>query len=371
MKIGIITITDGQNYGNRLQNFALQETLKKFGVQADTIKRLTFRNVTGMDRVKLYIKNFVKFFVCPKAITSFYIRKYKFYQFNKKYIHFSNYFLKDNHASDKLKDSYNFFICGSDQIWNPYIRIAYDDIENAFAVFAYDYQRISYAASFGISEIPEKCIEQYKRLINGMRLISVREVKGVDIVKKLTDKEAQLVLDPTMLLSKEEWIRIEKKPRWYENEKYILTYFLGGRNGNVKRIINDISAKNNLKIINLEIEFLANNQVENSNYYTASPEEFIYLIHHCDFMMTDSFHGSVFSIIFEKAFGVFERKLTEKNNNMSSRIVSLLSMFGLQGCLNNIHILNKVDYNEVKQILNKEKAKSIDYLLNAINTNNI
>jgi len=366
MRIGIITITDGQNYGNRLQNFALQETLKKLGAEVDTIKRLTYHDITGMNRVKLYIKNFVKLFKNNKALISVYIRKHKFSKFNKKYISFSKYSLRDNHAPDELKDAYDFFICGSDQIWNPYIRIAYNDIENAFAVFADYNQRISYAASFGISEIPKRYIKQYQKLINGIKTISVREAEGVDIVKKLTGREAKLVLDPTMLLSKEEWIRIEKKPKWYKGKQYVLTYFLGGRAENIKRLVNEISIRDGLDIINLESEFLVNNIVKNTDYYSVSPEEFVYLVHHCSYMLTDSFHGSVFSIIFEKIFGVFGRKEVEKNNNMSSRIISLLSMFGLQSCLDNINILRSIDYNKIKQILNEEKKYSIDYLLNAI-----
>lgn len=369
MRVGIITITDGQNYGNRLQNFALQETLKKLGFEVDTIKRLTFRDVRGIDRMKRDIRNLIIFFRNNRDIVPFCIRKHKFNRFNRKYISFSKYSLRDNHAPDDLKEAYDFFVCGSDQIWNPLIKIAYNDIENAFALFADYEQRISYAGSFGIEEIPKPYIEQYKKLIKEMNCISVREQTGVDIVKNLTGRNAELVLDPTFLLSKQEWIIIEQKPRWLREDKYILSYFLGGRNEDIKQLMNEVSLKYKLKIINLENEFLSGNMIENINYYTVSPNEFIFLVHHCNYMFTDSFHGSVFSIIFEKVFRVFERKEVEKNNNMSTRLKSLLSMLKLEKCIGNIEsleMLQDIDFSEANTILDIKKQESINYLLKSL-----
>lgn len=362
MKIGIITITDGQNYGNRLQNYALQTTLEKLGLEPETIHRKTFRDKNAL---KIRAKNIIKTFLGRYNPYPYYIRKKKFNEFNEKYVKFSKYSTGFNKAPQELKKSYDYFVCGSDQVWNPLIPIVIDDIESGFAQFADYNQRISYAASFGIKELPKEFENKFKNLLSGMRHISVREESGVKIVENLVGKEAKHVLDPTLLLSKEEWMKISEKPEWFNGKKFILTYFLGQPDAVLQQYIMKIAKEKSLEIIALNIEFLSNKEINNKDYFSVSPSEFVWLINSCSLMLTDSFHGSVFSIIFNKPFRVFNRKSVEEGNNMGTRIDTLFKLFGLNNYGNINEEINEIfDYNykRYNEVIKIEQEKSIEYL---------
>lgn len=368
MKIAIITITDGENYGNRLQNYALQQVLMSLGHEVETIKRLTINDLEGLSKWIMRAYNVKCLLTHTDAKSARLVRKRNFKRFNKKYVHFSKYKVRDNVAPKKLARQYDYFVCGSDQIWNPLIKIAIDDIDNGFAKFAEKSQRISYAASFGISDLPEKYIERYRELLCGMKAISVREKGGVEIVRKVSGRDAKLVLDPTLMLSKEHWIAIEKRPKWCTDKKYILTYFLGGRSENINEFLQQ-KEKQGFEVINLDFEYIESDKIENEQYFSTGPDEFIYLIHYCEMFLTDSFHGSVFSILFEKNFRVYDRKAVEDGNNMGTRISSLLQMFHLESCMENIN--QKVqepicEFEHIEQILRRERQESYEFLKNAM-----
>ena len=197
-----------------------------------------------------------------------------------------------------------------------------------------------------------------------MKSISMREKAGADLVKKLTGRDVPVVVDPTILLSKEEWQKIEMVPEWYNGEKYILTYFLG----NPSPIIKNLAKKNNWKIFNLMDK-------SNLDLYASRVEEFVYLIEHAELVATDSFHACVFSILMNTPFLVVNRK--EKGMaDMTSRIDTLLELFGYQDrylvngkCdLSDEEILN-MDFRNVKAIQEREKKRSIAYMKEAFNIN--
>lgn len=364
MKVAIITITDGENYGNRLQNYALEQVLNSLGHDVETIKRLTIRDLGIKLKGIRFIYNIICALLHLKGKHAIMLRKRNFKEFNKRYVSFSKYKVHDNIAPKKLADAYDYFVCGSDQIWNPLIRIAIDDIDNGFAKFAKNNQRISYAASFGISELPYEYMEKYKQLLEGMKAISVREKSGIEIVKKVSGRDATLVLDPTLMLSKEQWIAIEKKPKWHSQKRYILTYFLGGRNDKINLFLEQ-KAKQEFQIINLDFEFIGYEKIENEKHFSVGPDEFIYLIHNCEIFLTDSFHGSVFSILFKKNFKVYDRKEVEVGNNMGTRISSLLEMFHLEQCsgdLNDEVEITECSFDNVDEILKAERMNSYKYL---------
>lgn len=228
MKVGIMTITnDKPNYGNRLQNYAVQRVLESIGCEVETINNINKRVITKP--YKAFVKNIISSihynisgFEKDKLNT--FLREKRFNDFNKKYIKKSKYFVTETNIPKDLADSYDYFVCGSDQIWNPcFLRSSKLD----FLTFAKKGQRISYSASFGISEIPEERKAEYKEWINGLDYISVREEAGADIVKNLTGRDATVLVDPTLMLTNEEWRSIAKKPKLNLEQKYLLTYFLG------------------------------------------------------------------------------------------------------------------------------------------------
>ena len=254
------------------------------------------------------------------------------------------------------------FIVGSDQVWNPYFWSKKDnDADIRFLKFVPREKRIAYAASIAIPEIPKDKKQFFKDSLNEMKAISIREQAGANLVNDLTRNKVSVVVDPTILLSKEEWQKIEMVPEWYNGEKYMLTYFLGP---SLK--IENLAKKNDWKIYNLM-------DINNLDLYTSRVEEFIYLINHAQLVVTDSFHASVFSILMNTPFLVINRQ--NKNwSDMTSRIDTLMELFGYQDryivngkCdLSDKDILN-MDFSNVKTIQEREKKRSKDFLEKALN----
>ena len=369
MKVGILTITDGANYGNRLQNYAMQEFLRSINKEVETIQRSTPRDMHGLIRLKYIIKEYIKKAV-GKTNTNFYLRKRKlrFQEFNRKFINFSKVCLSNNQAPKDLKKKYDYFICGSDQIWNTCFEVVLCDIKNHLASFANTSQRIAFAASFGTNSIAPEYKEIFKSELKKFKAIAVREDSGKQIVDELTNTtDSVVVLDPTLLLNKQQWLRIEKEPAFIKNEKFLITYFLGGRNSNLNNYINHFASVNKLQIINLDIEFLTDDRIENKSFFLTTPDEFVWLIHHAEYVLTDSFHGMVFCILFHKQFAVFansKRGLT--------RFTSLLGMLGLTERMTTVfgkeEVLNilkqPVDYVSVESLLATHRKKSLGFLEN-------
>lgn len=371
MKIGIITITDGQNYGNRLQNYAMQELLTEYGFQVDTIQRRSSRDLRGIKKIKNDCKVFLKNILGRNEYEGKKLRKKEFDKFNSEYINFSKIILENNNAPLNLKKSYDFFIVGSDQVWNTRFDFIQEDLKNYLAFFADDYQKIAYAASFGTDTVLPEYKEVFAKELPTFKAIGVRETIGTQIIKNICGRDdSQVVLDPTMMLTKVQWENFAKKPSYIHDKPYIVTYFLGGRGEKITKYICNLSKKEECDVVNLDIEFLKDCQINNIKHFISNPNEFVWLIRHAKYVLTDSFHATVFSIIFQRPFCVFSRKATEEKNNMSSRIDTLLDTFGLSDCKDDIdnpskkpQIYNK---NKLNKILECEKRKSCLFLKNAL-----
>ena len=350
-KIAIVTINNS-NYGNRLQNYAVQETLKKVKVKSITIKNISLMNKkTGIFNYFLRnIKHIYKKhdFVDKKEREKFYIEFNKNINFSKKTF---NWFRLKN-----IK-KYDFFITGSDQVWNPnFGRLTDFDL----LMFVNCEKRISFAASFGISNLPEQYNERLKNALKDYKAISVREDAGKKIIEEVVGrKDVQVLVDPTMLLSAEEWDKVAKKPEQLKTDKYILNYFLGELPGKRKAEIDRIAKENNCEVINI--------LDKNSPFYECGPSEFLYLEKHAFLICTDSFHSSVFAILYNTPFLVFDRE--DNRVNMSSRIDTLLSKFKLEKRKYNGKITKAdliCDYKEAYKILEKERIKADKFLKKAL-----
>lgn len=338
-KVGIVTIFNLNNYGNRLQNYAVNYVLKSLSKEPENIVKL------NKVSIKAYLKiNFGFLFGAKKEEVK---RGKLFSKFTKMY---------GNTSYRYIKSKYDYIVCGSDQIWNPDI---YDDFY--FANFAEKNKRISYAASFGLPEIPSDKREKYKRYLSEMKAISVREDVGAKIVKELTKRDSEVLIDPTLMLDKKDWQRISEKPEFYNEKKYILTYFLGNINEKHREYIEYIAESQNYEIIDLNAE------KPSKYWYLTGPSEFIWLIEHCELMCTDSFHGSVFSVLMDVPFIVFDRQ--GQHNNMGSRIDTLLETLQLSDRrFNNqtIDMILEKEYFHIPNILCRERSKAINFLKNAM-----
>lgn len=367
MKVAIITINDNNNYGNRLQNYALQKFLfDNLKIEeVDTIwydPEYTYMSQIDIFSWKTWLKYFINWKNFRKYLKTYYlknnIRMYNISKFTKKI----NIKL-DFKIEDKLSKRYDYFITGSDQVWNPYFWLERRNQANIrFLKFVSKEKRIAYAASISVPKIPKDKEQFFKDSLNEMKAISMRETAGANLVKILTGREVPVVVDPTILLFKEDWQRLELKPEWYNDEKYIFTYFLG----EPSPIIKNVAKKNSWKIYNLMDK-------NNLNLYTSRVEEFIYLINHAELMVTDSFHGTVFSILMNTPFLVVNRQ-QKGVADMTSRIDTLMELFGYQ----NRYIVNGkcdlsdkeilyMDFSNVKAIQEREIERSTVYMKKALN----
>ena len=224
-------------------------------------------------------------------------------------------------------------------------------------------KKLSYAASFGISQVPEEQKEWLAGLLNEISHISVREEAGQRIVKELTGRDAMLVIDPTLMITAEEWREIANAPSDLKKGKhYILTYFLGAE---PKKATSD-----KLKVMR-EYNWMEYHLLDQMDPKSckAGPLEFLYLIDHADLVLTDSFHACVFSFLFGKPFCVYPRE--GKETNMLSRIHTLLKMFYLERKFSESggkNDLLECDYSTGYEILNREREKARKYLEYAMKT---
>lgn len=340
--VGIITI-QSINYGNRLQNYALQEVVKSLGHSCKTIRR---EKPEG--RIRELYRN-------AKRLSKMVLgRKMgRFYRFDRN-IDYSSHWATANDFESGLMHVFDCFITGSDQVWNPhYSFVGKSDL----LAFAKPKQRISYAASFGVDEIPEEKKDVYAENLSQFRALSVREKRGAEIIKELTGKDAQVVLDPTMLLTSDQWSKVEKKSKFTPKKKYALVYSLGEKSIDFENAIRHY--KNELEIF--DIRTIQRNKKE----IPVGPAEFLYLIHNAELILTDSFHASVFSVLYHKRFITFKRP----GIDMSSRIVSLANTIGAKDKLdgdNNLDCSDGLDYAMVDQLIESERKQSIDFLKKAL-----
>lgn len=362
-KIGILTLNGYNNYGNRLQNYALEEVIRSLGFEVETIivdrgsdEKLVsrLRKMSSFREAFDKISNRIKLYSNREIIDS---RKKTFMDFSKKYINETEFVLSKNSIPADLSDKYQYFIVGSDQVWNP------NNLHGTsffFLTFAEKKKRIAYAPSFGISEIGEKDIPNYKNWITDMHKLSVREDAGTKIIKELTGRDATVLVDPTLLISREKWLRVSKKAPNKPDKNYLLTYFLGGIPDKYEKEIKRIAKMNKLNIVNL-------GNIREKKAYSAGPSEFIDYIEGCSMFCTDSFHGTVFSIILNKPFIVYERVGTMA---MFSRINTLLEKFNLESRkAENINFdkdIFNIDFSNIPLILDTERQKSLNFLKDAL-----
>lgn len=341
-KIGIITI-NSINYGNRLQNYALQKVIEFLGYSVATIQREIPSN--NKQRLKKEIIKKVQYCFGTKGS--------KFDSFNRK-ITIANSYALANTQQAGLESEFDYFIAGSDQVWNPYYNfVGTSDLLS----FAKPEQRISYAASFGVDEIPDEKKKVYTENLSQFKALSVREKKGAEIIKKLTGREAQVVLDPTMLLTSEQWSQVESKFKFTPKNRYVLVYSLGEKSADFE---------NSIKRYAKETEIFDIRTIQkNGREIPVGPAEFLYLIHNAELILTDSFHASVFSVLYHKRFITFKRP----GIDMSSRIVSLANTIGAKDKLdgdNNLDCSDGLDYAMVDQLIESERKQSIDFLKKAL-----
>lgn len=325
MKIGILTFHYAHNCGACLQAFALKTYLKKKGQDAQLInyKNPVINNLyPKKHKVKISFGDFVHLDALIKKIKL--IRDYRYGQHewreqHKKFEMFINKFLLDGDYnvlnSEQVKNlDIDLFIAGSDQIWNKQLTGGYDDIY--LLNFVTKARKAYYGASNGTSEIESHDLPVFNDVFLGTnKYISTREPNLAAFLSKTFNRDVLSVVDPCFLLGKEDYINIFSlnERKYVPNKKYIFGYFISERNKRAREVVSMIAHALNLEIF--EFHYRKSRDLKH-DYQTCNigPIEFLNLIHHAEFVVTDSFHGTVFSIIFNKKFYSFYKEDVRKNN---------------------------------------------------------
>ena len=351
-KIGIITINDDKNYGNRLQNFAMQRWLEDFGYCVQTVRTQGYRDWYYKRKdpiifLKIFLLNIFKKNV-SKVIDREELlvqrRKQNFKHFNTNHISYYNKIIKSEFVPRKIKKDFDYFVTGSDQVWNPNFWLG---THTMYLHFAPRKKRIAIAASFGVDQIPARDRELITKYLRGMNYISVREESGRQIVEELTGESCDVILDPTLLVNPMVWYGIAEEAPIQLPERYVLTYLLGDVSAERKAYISNYAKENNCKIINM-------NNISEPDVYVWGPGAFLKAIKQSSCFFTDSFHGCVFSILFHRQFVVFRRQ--GEQNNMFGRIETLLNTVGLKECEIN-------EERSLPDMITEEKYDTIDRIL--------
>lgn len=371
-KIGIITLfTNNNNYGGVAQAYALWKYITKKGYSCELInyKKQKNEKKTIIGICKKNIKKIImmpnNIYVLLKSIkykNNLKKREEKLEEFRNRIPHSEEFSLK---TIEKIKGKYDIYVTGSDQCWNPYV------VDDAFVYSFLDNKEkvISYATSIAIENVDEIYEKYMKKHLKKYKNISVREKSSKKIIEKI-GYDCELVVDPTLLLSRDDWEDITS-PRLIDS-KYVVAYILGNSTEQRKKII-DYAKELNMKLIT--IPFIKNGnqfkfKIEDDNFgdnqmIDISFEDFLSLIKYSELVITDSFHAVCFSYIYKKNFYVFERT----GVSTSSRIRTIMNEMNISEeriIKNNINKETPIDYEKVDESIKpiiKNSQKILDVWL--------
>jgi len=359
-KIGVITWHYYGNFGSMLQAYSLCETLKNFG----DVKIINYKNPKKV-RLENGISRFLKFLMA-NTIGLFIKRfRYRFLCFEIQYFAETKLLSTKTQLENEAR-RFDCIICGSDQIWAPNV---FNPIYMLNFTDSATVKKVSYAASIGLNDIPDNLVCEYSHLLSDFVAISVRENEGAELLKrKCNIKNVSVVLDPTLLICKESYRKIEKKVKVLNEHtnEYIFCYFLNS-NHNYEARVKEYASRNGLKLVGWSANY--NDKSWLGDYHWIGPCEFLWLVDHAKTVITDSYHGTIFSLIFGKNFFTFERFKQDDPINQNSRLNQLNIFFNIKNRIiasDSSLMDSKFDYCKFEKDLAKLRNESIDYLRKAV-----
>lgn len=364
MKIGILTFQRAYSYGAKLQAYALSTYLCQLGHQAEIIdySNIGEGKAPGINfySIGCFIKSCVSYVNSLNKekkrrdkLQAFFLQKTPH---SKRYI--------DSSSLNGIENRYDIFIAGSDQVWCP--RYNLGDLNFLLSFVKDNKKKFSYAASFGTTLISSEYEESYRRCLSSFNKILVRETEGAKIVKSLINRDVEVVLDPTFLLSKSHWEAIARYP-FKQKFNYILCFKILSVTPAYKNLIDYLQTITGYKIVVLDTSYRYK-PVKGILYSTAGPEDFLGLIMNAQIIVTNSFHATVFSILFNKNFYT-----VLNDNGLNSRMVDLANKLGLRqrmfNCNSTFPVLEDIDidYQAINPVLCSEIQESKRLLLSLLN----
>lgn len=367
-KVGILTYSFSSNPGSVLQAYSLQQNIENLADCEATLinfqktqagKPIVGKTVFYKPIKKWSLKKIVEW---TARLIVYPIRMKKYEKFFKTY--YNGYptervFRKD---FEKLQNDYDAFVVGSDQVWN---RGSWSGDYTYFLDFVKDSnKKIAYAPSMGQKGIKDSEKDELAKLISDFSAISVREKYSVNTILELTGKKAEFVLDPSLLTDKEEYRKLSKHHK-VKKKKYVFAY-QREKSDKLLSFAKAFAKAKGLKLITVHNHWRCTNS--NIPYKALGPTEWLSLIDNAEYVVTNSFHGICFSLIFNKEFYV--EYLKNKSVKTNLRIEDVLQQFGLESRkaedVKDFDNLEKIDYQSVVEAISKRKAMSLEFLKNSL-----
>lgn len=343
-KLALVTCYFQPNYGSQLQAYATQLLFDKMQVENETICINGLQSEINKAKYRYFLSriwdiNTVKdkWSTIKKIIAAhtkgveyrnnMALRRQMFENFSKSMFNISRIYNSKLELSNTAH-KYAAFVVGSDQLWLP------SNIEADYYTLNFvpdDVPKIALSTSFGISRLPKRQAHKATAFLKRLDFCSVRELSGQKIVKDLTGRDIPVVCDPTILFTADEWTNITKKERFIQ-EPYLFCYFLGN-NPEQRDFVKCFKEKTGYKIVQLQhCDEYIKSDIGFPDYapYNVGPAEFVQLIRDAEYVFTDSFHASVFSLLYEKLFFTFRRYNNDGIVSTNGRLYSLLSLVGLE-----------------------------------------
>jgi hypothetical protein len=354
--IGILTCGMEPNYGACLQAFATQKVINEHGYNAELIN---YSFMSEKEYSPLSQKNLRSVL---SSILFYKLRKglhFAFKTFRDKYMDYSGERLTSPEQIKQIMGRYDIILVGSDQVWNPYLGI---DLNITLLQF-YDEGplKVSYASSFGVSKLPEEKKYLYQQALSKFNKLSTREVSGNRIIYDLLGKDVPVVADPTMLLTSSQWDEYAEEV--HINNKYVLIYDMN-HSEEVRNIAGKVAAEKNAMIVALSRIILPGLGIK--TLQNISPAHFLYLFKNAEAVVTDSFHGTIFSILYHKEF---YSCCPKAGRMIGTRLTNLLELLQLEDRLVNNASNFKVypvRYEDVDIRLEQFRKASINFLIGAL-----
>ena len=363
MKVLIVTIVDNINYGTYLQAFATWWKIKQLG--HDPII-LDYRRpyISPVSTSKEYLKDSSKSLIGKIIYAAAYPLLYGYMVWNvKRFLRKNAVLTKPYKSINEIKKdniTADLYLTGSDQVWNSDYNGGIDEV---FYLSFTNGNKCSFSSSVGIDAFPKLSVPVIRTFLSNYSKISVRESFGVNLLKDIGIDEVEHIIDPTFLLDKPTWMNLFGNRNNTESESYLLVYSVEkGRNDQILALARDVAIKKNLKIYWVCPTIKAKKRLGVDRVYSlASVETFLSLLANADFVLVSSFHGTAFSINFNKQF------LTISPAKYNSRVKSLLGLFNLQDryiqdIQEGLDNLKDIDYVPVNSILEEQRAKATLFL---------
>lgn len=361
MKIGILTFPGSPSHGASLQMYALYQTLFEMKQDVEIIHYIPDTVNHRRVRTKPSIKKCILTLAIRLLVKS---NKPHFKRFEGQMALYPDAPIRTTEQLAEVLQRYDRIIVGSDQVWNPVV--TGNDMNYYLKCCDNDEKKAAYAPSFGTNDVAEADRDEIAALLDRFRYLSVREQQGADIILRLTGRSVPVVLDPTLLLSRQDWLKIAKPAIKHGPERYVLYYTIKPSPA-LLAFAEQFAKQNGCLLMTVGGRIKDKYKKGKHPVFGVGPAELLGLIQSAEYVITNSFHGLVMSLVLEKNFYV------EYSTDTNSRLINMVNAFGLDDAVVRTDTLNAppivLDYERLRNTLVQKRRDSLEYLQTIIGEN--